>query len=294
MWRAYGVFLAGLARAESGVPGGGLEEMRRGAELLREQNVLIFDGLVQNLRWPRLKPGRAMSAEPSRSDEALASCERTGHRAFEAELHRVRGEMLLKRDPANPAPAEEASRPPSPSRSGKPRAASVCARRCRSQNSTNRPAARSRRTTFSRPRSKVFRRRRKCRRSPRRRRCSRRLRRPTKSRRIGAATTDGAIAGGLRQRAHCAGASAPETTEAFAKARKSAHGEKDAPERLAADYGLWAGSHLRGELAAMRAHAAAFLSDVEARPNSPEAGVAYRAAGSTAGSPESIVKREII
>ena len=31
-----------------------------------------------------------------------------GYRAFEAELHRVRGEMLLKRDPANPAPAEEA------------------------------------------------------------------------------------------------------------------------------------------------------------------------------------------
>ena len=41
-------------------------------------------------------------------DEALATSERTGHRAFEAELHRVRGEMLLKRDPANPAPAEEA------------------------------------------------------------------------------------------------------------------------------------------------------------------------------------------
>ena len=31
----------------------------------------------------------------------------------------------------------------------------------------------------------------------------------------------------------------------------------------------------------MRAHAAAFLSDVEARPDSPEAGVAHRAAGVT-------------
>jgi predicted ATPase len=41
-------------------------------------------------------------------DEALTTCERTGDRAFEAELHRVRGEMLLKRDPLNPAPAEEA------------------------------------------------------------------------------------------------------------------------------------------------------------------------------------------
>ena len=74
---------------------------------------------------------------------------------------------------------------------------------------------------------------------------------------------------------------APETTEAFARARESALGDKDAPERLAADYGLWAGSYVRGELSAMRAHAEAFLGDVEARPDSPEAGVAHRAAGIT-------------
>ena len=77
------------------------------------------------------------------------------------------------------------------------------------------------------------------------------------------------------------GYGAPETTEAFAKARESASGDKDAPERLAADYGLWVGSYVRGELPSMRAHAAAFLSDVEARPDSPEAGVAHRAAGMT-------------
>ena len=77
------------------------------------------------------------------------------------------------------------------------------------------------------------------------------------------------------------GYGAPETTEAFARARKSASGDKDAPERLAADYGLWVGSFVRGELTSMRAHAAAFLNDVEARPGSPEAGVAHRAAGTT-------------
>ena len=77
------------------------------------------------------------------------------------------------------------------------------------------------------------------------------------------------------------GYGAPETTEAFAKARESAGGHKDAPERLAADYGLWVGSFVRGELSPMRARAETFLSDVEARPNSPEAGVAHRAAGIT-------------
>jgi tetratricopeptide (TPR) repeat protein len=77
------------------------------------------------------------------------------------------------------------------------------------------------------------------------------------------------------------GYGAPETTEAFARARESAHGEKDAPERLAVDYGLWAGSYTRGELPSMRAQAAAFLSEVEASPDSPEACVAHRAAGIT-------------
>ena len=77
------------------------------------------------------------------------------------------------------------------------------------------------------------------------------------------------------------GVGATETTEAFARARESAYGDKDAPERLAADWGLWAGSYVRGDLPSMRTHAAAFLSDLEARPDSPEAGVAHRAAGIT-------------
>ena len=77
------------------------------------------------------------------------------------------------------------------------------------------------------------------------------------------------------------GYGAPETTEAFARARESAAGDKDAPERLSADYGLWVGSFTRGELPSMRAHSAAFLNDVQARPDSPEAGVAHRVAGAT-------------
>ena len=77
------------------------------------------------------------------------------------------------------------------------------------------------------------------------------------------------------------GFGAPETTEAFAIARKSAHGDDAAPERLAADYGLWASSYVRGELPSMRTHAAAFLAGVSARPNSAEAGVMHRVQGIT-------------
>src|SRR6516162_5470874 len=69
------------------------------------------------------------------------------------------------------------------------------------------------------------------------------------------------------------GFGAAETTEAFARARDTAYGEKDAPERLAADFGLWAGSYARGELTSMRKYAATLLAEVASRPNSPEAGV---------------------
>ena len=105
---AFGMFLEGWATAASDAPGDGLEGMRRGADLLREQNVLLYNGLLKIA----LAEAEARAGDPDRAmaiiDEALATCDRLGFRAFEAELHRVRGEILLKRDPANPAPAEDA------------------------------------------------------------------------------------------------------------------------------------------------------------------------------------------
>jgi predicted ATPase len=108
MWRTAGVFLDGLARAQSGTASGGLEDMRRAVELRREQNSRNFDGLVK----VALAEAEARAGDFARAlvilDEALATSERIGHRTFDAELLRVRGEMLLRRNPANPAPAEEA------------------------------------------------------------------------------------------------------------------------------------------------------------------------------------------
>jgi predicted ATPase len=105
-WLAFGVYLESWATAENGDPEVGVRNMRRGTELLREQNMSMFDGLFKIALAEaecRADLGRAVVT----LDEALAICESTGQRAFEAELHRARGEMLLKRDPANPALAEE-------------------------------------------------------------------------------------------------------------------------------------------------------------------------------------------
>jgi predicted ATPase len=107
-WRAYGAFLEGLATAESGAVGVGLDEMRRCAGLLHDQNAMVLDGLIRIT----LANAEARAGDVDRAlavlDEALTTPERIGHRPFDAELNRVRGEMLLKLDPASPSPAEEA------------------------------------------------------------------------------------------------------------------------------------------------------------------------------------------
>ena len=108
MFRAFGMYLEGWASAAIGASGSRLEDMRRGVEQLREQNVLFFDGLLKIA----LAEAEARAGHPDRAvailDETLATADRLGYRAFEAELHRARGETLLKQNPANPAPAEEA------------------------------------------------------------------------------------------------------------------------------------------------------------------------------------------
>jgi hypothetical protein len=79
LWRAGGVFLEGLATAASGAPEAGLEDIRRGTELLCEQNILVFDGLFKIA----LAEAEARAGDVDRAvavlDEALATSERTGH-----------------------------------------------------------------------------------------------------------------------------------------------------------------------------------------------------------------------
>ena len=87
---------------------GGLDGMRLGIDSLRARNILIFDGLVKIA----LAKTEAEVGDQDRAvailNEALRTADGLGHRTFEAELHRARGDILLQRDPANSAPAEEA------------------------------------------------------------------------------------------------------------------------------------------------------------------------------------------
>jgi class 3 adenylate cyclase/tetratricopeptide (TPR) repeat protein len=106
--RAFGLFLEGAAATERRTLGERLTDMRHAVELLREESDMRFAGLIKIA----LAEAEARAGDVERAlailDEALATCERIGQRAFEAELHRVRGDMLLKRDPAHPASAKAA------------------------------------------------------------------------------------------------------------------------------------------------------------------------------------------
>ena len=235
------------------------------------------------MRWRGRSPGGRFRPRRRRPRRSLATSDRTGYRAFEAELHRARGEILLKRDPANPAPAEEAFltaiavAKQQGTRSFELRAALALAKLYQA---TARPAEAHAVLT---PALDGF--------AP-----TKEMPEIAEAQALLAAlveTDEVKVEAAHRQRLTqlqvaygnallaARGYGAPETTEAFARARKSAAGDKDAPGRLSGDYGLWVGSFTRGELPEMRAHAAAFLSDLEATPDSPEAGVAHRAAGGT-------------
>jgi len=283
LWRAYGIFLEGFATAESGAPGGGLADMRRGVELLRDQNALYFDGLIKIA----LAEGEARTGDVDRAltilDEALATSERIGHRAFDAELHRTRGEMLLKRDPANPAPAEEAMRTAiaiakqQGTRSFELRAAVSLAKLYQS---TGRPVEAH---DALAPALEGF--------AP-----TPEMPEIAEAQTLLAAlgeTEEVKAEAALRNRRlqlqtaygyamlHGRGHPSLEMHAAFNRACELAAGVEDASERFSAYFGLWAGSFMGADLGSIRGASQALLRDAQNSTGSLDAAVAHRILGTT-------------
>ena len=82
--------------------------MREGLAQVGEQKALVgvpfYRGLLAELEAEGPSADRALT----QIDEALALAEQTGQTETDALLHRIRGDILLKADPKNPALAEEA------------------------------------------------------------------------------------------------------------------------------------------------------------------------------------------
>ena len=81
--------------------------MRRGLAIVRESgNIVRLPSLEAALAEAEAGAGET-DAGLRRLDGALAELERTEERWYEAEVRRVRGEILLKRDPADTAAPEQ-------------------------------------------------------------------------------------------------------------------------------------------------------------------------------------------
>jgi predicted ATPase len=282
-WRIYAELYAGWARGRLYDPGAGAAELKKALAAKADQGTRVTRGFDEALLAQLEAEVVGVESALARLNEALALTQQGECRFCLAFLHRLRGDLLLKRDSKETLSAEDAFH-----------AAITVAKE---------QGARSYHLQAALPLAKLY-------------QSTGRL---VEAHAVLAPALDGfaptsqmpeiaeaqellaalaesdAVKAEATQRRRLTqlqiaygnalfaarGYGARETTEAFAKARESTSGDKDAPERLAADYGLWAGSLVRGELPSMQTHAAALLNDCEARPDSPEAGVAHRASGIT-------------
>jgi predicted ATPase len=260
----------------------GVAEFREALETFTGQGhrttVPLYQGLLAELEAERVA-----DAALTRIGEALALASKTGEHWTDSFLHRIRGEILLKRDPANSASAEEAfltaiaiaQQQKAPS--FELRAALSLAKLYQNANrfadahAVLVPALEGFAPTTEFPE----------------------IAEAQMLLAALSATDEVKNAAASRQQRlrlqlnlgnaliAARGHGAPETTAAFARARDLAAGIEDAAERFSVYYGLYAGSIMRGELAPLLETTETILHDVESRPDSPEAAVAHRLGGMT-------------
>jgi predicted ATPase len=108
LYSAYGEFLKPWARWHLGDREGGLAAMRRGIAACHDMGNVLYTTLFETALAETEADAGEIEAALASIDHAVALTGRTGQRWNEADTHRARGRILLKRDPANTVPAEEA------------------------------------------------------------------------------------------------------------------------------------------------------------------------------------------
>ena len=271
------------ANAKLGERDSGSAQLRQAlAEYVSPGNKLslpLYRGLLAEIE----SEGEDAEAALAEIDEALALASETGEHWFDAGLHRIRGEILLKQNPAHPAPAEAAFlaaiavAQQQQARSFELRAALSLAKLCQS---TGRPVEAH---DVLGPALAGF--------------------SPTPEfpaiaearalfQTLGQTDEVNAATLSRRQRLQlqvglgnallaARGSAAPETIAAFERARALTIGLDDALERFAVYYGQWGASLLRGQLGAMRELARVFLRESANQSNPGIACVAHRLNGTT-------------
>jgi predicted ATPase len=282
-WAGFAAFFQGWAKWSRAEDEAGLAEMRRGLAIEREQgflwNVAAFEAALAEAE----ASAGEIDAGLRRLDDALAEVERTEQRWYEAELHRIGAEILLKRDPADTAAAEQslqaaiAIAQSQKARSFELRAALSLAKLYRAANRDADAHAVLAPPVEGFPPTQNF---------PELTEAQTLLSALSES----GAVRSGAVVRQRRLRLQTSlgnaliwakGYHAPETAAAFARARELANLVEDTSERFSAYYGIWAGHLNRSEPAPLREMAELFLSEATARPNCPETLIAHRNFGFT-------------
>jgi predicted ATPase len=284
LWTVFLPELAAWAHAYSRRTPAEWERMRAGVEDLHAQGIVTFN-LAMSAAWlawgladaGRIEEGLAIV------DQAIAEWERLGICWFDAESHRIRGEILSKRDPANIAPVEDALltaiaiAQQQKARSFELRAALSLAKiyqsagRAKDAHVVLAPALEGFSPTPELPEIAEA---------------------QTLLAEL-AETDEVKNAAASRQRrlqlqtaygravAWSRGHSAEETKAAFARAREIAAGIDDPDERFATYYGQWIGSLVRGELLLARETAETFRHEAEDEARTTEVAIALHWVGMT-------------
>jgi adenylate cyclase len=107
---AIGEVYASWAHGRLGDPESGALSMCKALETYVAQGNRLFVPYLLGLRAELEAETRSADVALTSINEGLATSQETGERLTDSFLYRLRGDILLKHDPANPAPAEEAFR----------------------------------------------------------------------------------------------------------------------------------------------------------------------------------------
>jgi predicted ATPase len=108
LYLAFGEVYSNWTRARLGDRETEVPELQRALAAYVNQGNKLWAALFQGMLAELEAEGDDADGALRRIDEALVVANETGEHWTDALLHRIRGAILLKRDPANPAPAEDA------------------------------------------------------------------------------------------------------------------------------------------------------------------------------------------
>ena len=281
LFLALGALASSWARARLGDSVTGVTELRQALAAYADQGNKLYAPLFQGRLAELEAEGQDAEGALARVDEALTLAQQTGERWTDPLLHRIRGDILLKADPENPARAEEAyiaATAIAREQGGRSFSLQAALKLARLYQSTGRPveahAVLAPTLEGLSPTPEM----------PEIAEAQALLAALAETDDVKAATTtrhkrvDLQIALGNALIA-ARGYGAAETQASFERARALTFGIGREPERFSIAYGLYAVSYHRGDVSRMREHASAFLSGVSGQPNSPEAGVAHQISG---------------